>query len=96
MSELREELEKRGSAEIVNGKVCQVTQALDETKDTVKYLSFGELKEQGYIPIEEACQQCEFGNGKFENVKACQESQAEDARARGFHKIICPKQFQES
>ncbi len=34
--ELSEELRERGIAEVVDGKVCQVTQALDETDDTAK------------------------------------------------------------
>ena len=94
MSELREELEKRETAEIVNGKVCQVTQALDETEDTAKFLLYGELKEEKTIPIDEACAKCGFWKGRFKSEKLCQERQGKEAKARGFYKVICPNQFQ--
>ena len=93
MEELRDELTKRGTAEIVNGQVCQITQALDETSDTAKFLIFGELKEQKTIPIDEACAKCDFWKDKFSTTKLCQERQAKDARARGFRQLICPSQL---
>ena len=91
--ELIEELEKRGTAEIVNGQVCQVTQALDETEGTAKFLIFGQLQERKTIPIDEACAKCDFWKGRYENVEQCQERQAKEGRARGFRKVICPEQF---
>ena len=53
--DLRKELEKRGTADLSNGIVNQVTQALDEQPGKVKYLIFGELREQEILSIEEAC-----------------------------------------
>jgi len=92
--ELSQELRERGTAEVVNGKVCQVTQALDETADTAKFLIFGQLQERKTIPIDEACSKCGFWKGRFKNEELCQERQARDARARGFHQVMCPEQFQ--
>ena len=89
--ELDKELELRSTAEISDGVVNQVTQALDETKNAAKFLVFGELKEQGIIPIDEACAKCD--HCYFDTVKACQERQGRDARARGFNQVICPQQF---
>ena len=85
------ELKQRGTAEVVNGEVVQATQAIDETGESVKYLMFGELREQGIIPIGEACAKC--GHCRFDTIKECQEFQGKDARARGFTQVICPSQF---
>jgi hypothetical protein len=89
--ELRKELEKRGTAEISNGVVNQVTQALDEKPDKVKFLVFGELQEMGIIPIEMACSKCTCGY--FPTTIQCRAFQKKDAEARGFHNLICPHQF---
>jgi hypothetical protein len=48
---LRKELENRGTAEIVDGQVLQVTQALNETEEKVEYLIFGKLQESKIILI---------------------------------------------
>jgi uncharacterized OB-fold protein len=89
--ELLDELTKRGTAEVVDGKVVQITQALDEQPDKVKYTMFGELKENGIIPIAEACAKCNHKH--FPTVEECQKVQKKDAEARGFHEVVCPKQF---
>mgnify|MGYP001557866966 CR=1 FL=1 len=92
MGDLRKELLKRGTAEVSpDGIVNQVTQALEETPNKVKFLIFGELQEQGIIPISEACAKCT--EKYFLTVKQCQEQQKVDAVARGFNKLICPQQF---
>lgn len=91
--ELRKELEQRGSAEITDGIVNQVTQALDENESEVTYLMFGELRKQGIIPINQACDKCDFWKSKFDNPKLCQSFQSGDAKARGFSKLICPQQL---
>ena len=90
--ELKKELEERGTAERTNGVVNQATQALDENETKAKFITFGELREQNIIPIEEACAKC--SHCYFDTVKRCQERQAKDARARGFNTVICPSQFQ--
>ncbi|KKN75186.1 hypothetical protein LCGC14_0383450 [marine sediment metagenome] len=89
--ELEKELEKRGTAEITNGIVNQVTQALDEKETEATYMVFGEVKHRGIIPIDEACANC--GHCYFVTIKECQDRQGGDARARGFTKVICPQQF---
>jgi hypothetical protein len=94
--DIQRELEQRGTAEISSGGVSQVTQAIDEGENSVKFLCFGELREQKIKPIEETCAVCDFWKGKFNTVAECQESQKKDAEARGFHKLICPEQFIES
>ena len=92
--ELRHELERRGTAELSNGIVNQVTQAIDESDVSVEYLMFGEMKERTIIPIDKACFRCGFWLGKFNNKRECQDFQSLDAKARGFNKVICPNQFQ--
>jgi len=93
----REELEKelvlRGTAEISNGTVNQITQAIDEKKDEVEYLIFGELRKQGIISITEACSKCSHCH--LDTVEKCQERQVKDARARGFTQMVCPEQFKD-
>ncbi len=89
------ELEQRGTAEISDGVISQVTQAIDESESRVSFLQFGELKSQGIIPIEEACSKCDFWEGKFANTQMCQEVQTGGAKARGFNKLICSNQFVE-
>ena len=91
--ELAKELEARDTAEIIDGVVCQVTQALDESENEVKFLLYGELRMEEVIPIEKVCAKCDFWKDRFKDIKACQERQAKDAKARGFNKVICPKQF---
>ena len=93
MDELQNELNKRGTAEVVNGKACQVTQALSETDEEVTFLMFGERKTQKVRPIEEACADCNFWRGKFDCVGDCQRQQRKDGSARGFHKLTCPQQL---
>jgi len=94
--DLAKELKARGTAEIINGKVVQVTQALDETKDSVTFLEFGEMKTKEIIPIEEACAKCfPHRHTRFKTAKECQDFQAKDGRVRGFHTLICPQQFVE-
>jgi len=90
-STLRKELEKRGTADITNGVVNQVTQAIDEQSDKVKYLIFGELREQAIIPIEVACAKCD--HCYFPTTTECQKHQKKDAMVRGFNRLICPQQF---
>ena len=89
--ELQKELEARSTAEVTNGVVTQITQAIDEGEDEVEMLVFGELRTQGIIPIEEACAKCT--RGYFDTIAECQEHQGKDAKARGFNKVICPCQF---
>lgn len=96
VSDLEKELKERGTAEISNGIVNQVTQALDEKESEVDYLIFGVRRKQAIIPIDEACSKCDFWDGKFPTIKACQISQQKDAQARGFNKLICPHQFKDS
>jgi hypothetical protein len=89
---LRKELNKRGSAELSpTGKVTQVTQALDETPTKVKFLIFGELKEQNIMTIEQACAKCV--RCYYPTTKECQAKQKQDAMARGFNNMVCPQQF---
>ncbi len=89
--ELERELEQRGTAEISNGIVTQVTQAIDETPTEASFMMFGELKKRGIIPIEEACAKCD--HCYFPTTKQCQEHQKKDAEMRGFNEIVCPSQF---
>ena len=89
--ELQKELNKRGTAELTNGVVNQVTQALDEKPDKVKFLIFGEMQERSIISIDTACNKC--NHCYFPTTKQCQERQKKDAVARGFNNVICPQQF---
>jgi len=91
--ELRKELEARGTAEISNGVVSQVTQAIDESETEVKLLIFGKLQEHKVTPVDETCSKCNFWSKYFKSTKACQKRQSEDARARGFSKLVCPHQL---
>jgi hypothetical protein len=95
MKDLQIELEKRGTAEVSSdGIVNQVTQALDESDTKVKLLIFGELQEKVIIPIAQACGKCESWKGYGDkSIQNCQSRQKKDAQARGFRKLICPKQF---
>lgn len=93
--ELQKELEKRGTAEISNGQVVQVTQALSETDKEVDFLMFGERRKQKIIPIDEACAKC-TRNYRFKTKKDCQGFQAKDGKARGFNTMICPQQLAKS
>jgi hypothetical protein len=96
MTDLMRELQERGTAEVVNGEVLQVTQALDESQGRAKFILFGDLHECAIIPIDEACAKCASGaKRRHATVKECQERQAKDARARGFTSVICPEQFAE-
>jgi hypothetical protein len=88
--DLETQLLKTGTAEISNGIVTQITQAIDETDKEVKILIFGELRTEKIIPIEQACAKCK---PRFNDVKLCQSTQKKDAQARGFTKLICPRQF---
>jgi hypothetical protein len=93
---LIKELKQRGTAEISNGVVNQVTQALSENKDKTSYLMFGEMKESGIIPIEQACAKCKSGVKKhFKTVEDCQVFQKKEGESRGFHSVICPQQMEE-
>lgn len=89
--ELKRRLEECGTAEISNGVVNQVTQAIDETPTKVKFLVFGEMQEKEIIPIDEACAKC--NHCYFPTTKQCQDRQELDAIARGFSYLICPQQF---
>ncbi len=91
--ELKRELDSRGSAEVINGKVVQVTQAINEADDSVEYLMFGELRRESVTPIAETCARCDGMNRFDGSAEKCQQHQATDARARGFHKLICPRQL---
>lgn len=90
--DLAKELEKTGTAEIIDGQVYPVLQKLDETDTHTKFLLFGVLTEEDIIPIDQACSICSH-HLKFESIKKCQNFQAEGARARNFNKLICPHQF---
>ena len=93
-NELQKELEKRGTAELTDGVVTQITQAIDEKTDSVKMLVFGEMMEKKIKPIQETCAVCdEWQTYRFTDIAQCQESQKEDAVARGFNELICPNQF---
>jgi hypothetical protein len=92
--DLEKELEQRGTAEISNGIVTQVTQALDEKPDKVKMLVFGEQVEKGIIHIEQACAKCKDNYYvKLGGKDKCREFQKKDAEARGFSNLVCPNQF---
>ena len=91
--DLGNELNKRGTAEISNGKVNQVTQAIDESPTKVKMLVFGQMLEKNIIPINDACAKCETRPKTFDTITKCQQAQKHDALARGFNEVICPKQF---
>ena len=89
--ELKKELEARGTAEVTDGVVNQVTQAIDENETEVEFLMFGELRKKSIISIDKACAKCD--HIYFDTVRECQECQREDAVARGFNKLVCPEQF---
>jgi len=93
--ELRKELELRGTAEIDNSVVLQVTQALDDTGDIAKVAVFGKIREFKVKPIGECCAKCNFGIKTFGSIKKCQERQKKDAEIRGFSNIICPEQLED-
>lgn len=93
MEELAKELQKRGTAEISDGFVTQVTQALNETDTEADYIIFGERQKQKIIPIDEACAKCDFWKKINKTILECQAFQKQDAVARGFNKVICPEQF---
>lgn len=96
---LRKELEARRTAEISNGEVNQVTQAIDESPDSITFLMFGEMQKVNIMPIEKACAKCwpnkSNKSHKFfhNDVKECQALQKKDGESRGFHKLICPQQI---
>ena len=90
---LAKELKQRGTAEVLNGVVTQVTQAIEEKDSEVSYLMFGELKKQGIIPIDEACAKCDHCH--FKTIRECQTFQKKEGSARGFNQLICPQQFKE-
>ena len=78
-----------------DGKIQPATQGLVEHKDKVAYRVFGGNRVSRIIPIDEVCAECDFWKEKFASVEVCQYRQREDATARGFTKVICPKQFKE-
>ncbi len=79
--------------ELTKAGLVPVTQAIDETETTVKYLSFGELVEKKIIPIEEACKTCTFSGKTKLGTEGCRKLTKEDAVKRGFQKLVCPNQF---
>ncbi len=85
------ELEARGTAEVTDGVVNQVTQALKESETEVEFLIFGELQKQSIIPIGKACARCNHCH--FDTYKECQDRQKKAAKARGFTQVVCPEQF---
>lgn len=89
--ELKRRLKECGTAEISNGVINQVIQAIDETPNKVKFLAFGEMQEKEIIPIDEACAKCD--HCYLPTPKQCQDRQELDAIARGFPHLICPQQF---
>ena len=91
--ELKKELEHRGTAEISNGVVNQVTQAINESPTETTLLIFGQLKTLKIKPIDECCKVCDFIAKREKGIKYCRDFQKKDAEARGFHQMICPKQF---
>jgi len=91
------ELNERGTAEVVNGEVLQVTQALGESPGKAKFITFGELHDCGVIPIEVACAHCHnSARVRFATVGECQARQGREAKARGFTSVVCPNQFVET
>lgn len=74
-------------------EVRLATGAIEETENTVRFLLFGEMTEKKIMPINEACPKCSFWKSKFADTKSCQAIQKEDSEARGFAKLVCPKQF---
>jgi len=93
--DLMKELEARGTAEVINGTVVPITQALSESEDTVEYLMFGNLRREAIIPIDEACSMCDFRGSKFQTVGQCREFQAKGSKDRGFYKLICARQLKQ-
>ncbi|MFA5036982.1 MAG: hypothetical protein WC479_07385 [Candidatus Izemoplasmatales bacterium] len=91
MNKLKKELTQRGTADITNGIVNQVTQALDEKPDKVTFLIFGEMQTKSIMPIDAACAKCT--HCYFDTPKKCQERQSIDAKSRGFNNLVCPEQF---
>jgi hypothetical protein len=91
MDELEKELNKRGTAEIIEGKVHQITQAIDEDEKQAKVIVFGELRKFGVKPIEECCP-CNFLK-HYSSIQECRERQKKDAIGRWFTSIICPEQL---
>jgi len=80
-----------GAYEVIDGKLVKATQAISEKDGKATILQFGEVVEEEYIPIEEACAGCKHDG--FKTIKKCQEQQGKDGRARGFTTVICPHQF---
>jgi hypothetical protein len=67
--QLLNELQQRGTAEISNGKIVQVTQALNESKKQVTFMLFGKLQTKNIRSIDEACASCNHCHSK--TIKEC-------------------------
>ena len=91
--ELKKELEQRGTAEVSNGVVTQVTQALEETETKARVLLFGEMREFTVKPIGECCEVCDLWKKYSKSIQDCQSKQKVDAAARGFNLVICANQL---
>jgi len=94
-NDLKRELELRGTAEISNGIINQVTQAIDEKDNEATFLIFGEKTTTKLKPIEECCAKCDFVAKRDLGIEKCQQFQKKDGEMRGFTKVICPEQFEE-
>ena len=84
---------KDGVYEVANGQLKPATQALVETNNRAAFQILGDRQVSNIIPIEQACIGCTFWKDKFASTTDCQNRQRKDALARGFTKVICPKQF---
>jgi hypothetical protein len=93
--EIMNQLEKTGTAEISNGIVTQVTQAIDEQPNKVKMLVLGEMVESGIRPISEVCPCSFYSSRRFKTKENCQAFQKKEGEARGFTQVICPEQFKD-
>jgi hypothetical protein len=94
--ELIRELEKRGTAEVTDSGVCQVMQAIEESETHTKFLLFGRIVEHEIAPLDETCAKCKSWKQVFDSIEECQEVQQADAKARGFHIVVCANQLIES
>ena len=62
-----------GAYEVIDGKLVKATQAISEKDGKATILQFGEVVEEEYIPIEEACAGCKHDG--FKTIEKCQEQQ---------------------
>ena len=58
---------------------------------TGKFISVKLIKIVNIISIDEACSKCD--HCYFTTISECQKRQSKDAKAMGFHYLVCPQQF---